>query len=219
MNEPCENDVGRGRADDRMASEAGRNEAEQFRRLAEETREVRDRHREALETIRQEREHLRNTAETSRIASEEARNAAETARTASEEARVATDDARQVVVDAVRTTADALNASLEQMQVVEERLGVVSTTEQRALVPITHSWTQRGQGSKRRRFHAPIVRAGRPIRSRPRVQASGRHLAGEFTCCTPSPSSCWSRGYSRRRLCHSNKLSSAPVRVFTGPWI
>ena len=42
MNEPCENDVGRLRTEDRMASEAARNEAEQFRRLAEETREVRD---------------------------------------------------------------------------------------------------------------------------------------------------------------------------------
>ena len=107
-------------ANDRVATEVARDEAEEFRRLAEEAREVRDHHREALEAIRQERELHRDTAETARSASEEARIAAETARTSSEEARGATDAARQAVVEAVRTTADALNVSLEQMRVVEE---------------------------------------------------------------------------------------------------
>jgi hypothetical protein len=40
-----------GFGEDRISAEAGRNEAERFRRLAEEAREVRDHHREALETI------------------------------------------------------------------------------------------------------------------------------------------------------------------------
>src|SRR6185503_6276089 len=53
MNEGREDEVVRGRAEDRVAGEAARNESEQFRRLAEEAREVRDQHREALETIRQ----------------------------------------------------------------------------------------------------------------------------------------------------------------------
>jgi hypothetical protein len=107
-------------SEDRLAAEAARNDAEQFRRLAEEAREVRDHHREALETIRQERERLRDTAETARTASEEARIAAETARTAGEEARVATEAARHAVVDALRATADSMNASLEQMKAVED---------------------------------------------------------------------------------------------------
>lgn len=54
MNERREDDVARGLAEDCIAAEAARNEAEQVRRLAEEAREVQDHHREALETTRLE---------------------------------------------------------------------------------------------------------------------------------------------------------------------
>lgn len=120
MNECRGDDVVGGLAENGVAAEAGRNNAEQFRQLAEEAREARDHHREELEAVRQDRERLRETAETGRVATEEARIAAEAARTAGEAARVAADGARYAVVDAVRATADALNLSLERMQGVEE---------------------------------------------------------------------------------------------------
>ena len=68
--------------------------------------------------------------------------------------------------------------------------GRVSTTEQRATVPIADSCTQHGRGSKSRRLHEPIVRARAAHGRRPRCHTRGRDLAGEFTCCTPSPSFC-----------------------------
>src|SRR4030095_12076883 len=54
MNDSREDVVVGGFAEDRIAAEAARNEAEEFRRLAEEARESRDHHREALHTIRPE---------------------------------------------------------------------------------------------------------------------------------------------------------------------
>jgi hypothetical protein len=46
-----------------------------------------------------------------------------------------------------------------------------STTEQRAQVPIAHSFTQHGQGSQQNhRFHEPLVRARAADRCRPRFQ-------------------------------------------------
>ena len=71
----------------------------------------------------------------------------------------------------------------------------MSTTEQRALTPSPHSCTH-GQGAQSHRTRGPLVRARAEDRLRPRFQARGRRLAGEWSCCTPSSSFCWSRGCS-----------------------
>ena len=57
--------------------------------------------------------------------------------------------------------------------------GRMSTTEQRATVPIAHSGTQHGQGSQSRRIHESIVRARAADRRRPRCQARGRDTSLE----------------------------------------